>query len=79
MDEVKHARVVCGAGSAQALGVTPALTLDRFSASAALEVLRPMVQPGQRIMVPRAAQSRDELTDGLVALGAHVHASIQSV
>ena len=48
MDELKHARVVCGAGSAQALGVTPALTLGRFSASAALEVLRPMVQPGQR-------------------------------
>jgi uroporphyrinogen-III synthase len=73
---LSQVRVVCGAGSAQALGVTPTITLNRFSASAALEALRPLVRPGQRILVPRAAESRTELTDGLVALGADVHAPI---
>jgi uroporphyrinogen III methyltransferase/synthase len=76
LDELAHARVVCGLATAQALGVAPAIQLDRFSASAALDVLRPEVQAGQRILVPRAAESRDELTDGLLALGADVHAPI---
>ncbi|HLZ27893.1 MAG TPA: uroporphyrinogen-III synthase [Chloroflexota bacterium] len=75
-EELTGARVVCGAGSARALGLTATLTLDRYSASAALEALRPLVQAGQRILVPRAAESRDELTDGLLALGADVHAPI---
>jgi uroporphyrinogen-III synthase len=73
-DDFAHARVVCGLATAQALGITQAIRLDRFSAARALEVLRPVVQAGQRILVPRAAEGRDELTDGLVALGALVHA-----
>jgi uroporphyrinogen III methyltransferase/synthase len=76
VQELKHARVVCGTSSARALGLTPTVTLDRFSASAALEVLRPLVRPGQRILVPRAAAGDDALTDGLVTLGVHVHAPI---
>jgi uroporphyrinogen-III synthase len=76
VDHLRHGRVVCGAATAQALGLQDALTLDRFSAVAALERLRPLVRPGARMLVPRAAESRDELTDGLVALGADVHAPI---
>ena len=76
VDNLRHGRVVCGAATAQALGLKDALTLDRFSAAAALELLRPLVRPGARILVPRAAESRDELTDGLVALGTRVHAPI---
>lgn len=76
LDELKHNRVVCGAATAQALGLTPMHMLDRFSASAALEVLRPLMRPGQRILIPRAAEGRDELTDGLLALGVSVHSPI---
>jgi uroporphyrinogen-III synthase len=76
VDELEQSDVVCGAASAQALGLTPTLTLDRFSASAALAALRPLVRPGQRILVPRAKESRDELVDGLVALGVLVHAPV---
>src|SRR5207302_482464 len=41
-------------------------------ATAALEALRNRVAPGHRILVPRAAEGRDELVDGLRALGADV-------
>lgn len=75
-DQLRQARVVCGAASARALGLRPALTLDRFSASAAIELLRPVVHAGQRILVPRALESREELIDGLLALGADVHAPV---
>jgi uroporphyrinogen-III synthase len=68
--------VVCGLATARAFGITPELSLDRFSAAAALDLLRPLVQPGHTVLVPRAAESQPELTDGLVALGAHVHAPI---
>jgi uroporphyrinogen-III synthase len=71
-----HALLVCGAATAQALGATPAFALDSFSASAALALLRPLLRPGQRILVPRAVDGQAELSDGLVALGAHVHAPI---
>jgi uroporphyrinogen-III synthase len=71
-----QARLVCGAATAKALGVTPTLALDRFSARAALDAMRPLVRPGQRILVPRAAEGHLELTDGLVALGARVDAPI---
>jgi len=72
--ELGTARVVCGAATAQALGLTPTLALVRFSAAAALEALRQRVQSGQRILVPRAAEGRDELVDGLRTLGLDVHA-----
>jgi uroporphyrinogen-III synthase len=74
--DLGRVRVVCGAATAQALGVSPKLMLDRFSASAALECMRPLVRPGQPILVPRAAEGREDLTEGLVALGAAVHAPI---
>ncbi len=70
------ASVVCGAASARALRLAPEFALDSFSASAALEVLRPVVQAGQRILVPRAAEGSPELMDALQALGAHVEAPI---
>ena len=69
-------RVVCGASTASALGLQHAETLERFSATAALESLHGRVRPGQRICVPRAAEGRDELLEGLRALGADVWAPI---
>lgn len=76
VDQLGRARVVCGAASARALGLSPAFKLEHFSASAALEVLRPVVRSGQRILVPRAAEGSSELTDGLAALEADIHAPI---
>jgi uroporphyrinogen III methyltransferase/synthase len=67
---------VCGSSTAHALGLTPVLQLDRFSATAALEALRPLIQSGQRVLVPRAAQGRDELIDGLRAIGIEVIAPV---
>jgi uroporphyrinogen-III synthase len=68
------ARILCGAATARALNITADLTLDRFSAAAALDALRSQIQPGQRVLVPRAAEGRDELVDGLRALGVVVDA-----
>jgi uroporphyrinogen III methyltransferase / synthase len=76
LGELEHARVVCGAASAHVLGLRPTIKLERFSASAALEALQPVVRAGQRVLVPRAADSRDELIAGLATLGAHVDAPI---
>jgi uroporphyrinogen-III synthase len=69
-------RIVCGAATAAALGIIPEVTLTRFSAAAALEALRPYLIRGQRVLVPRAAEGRDELIDGLRALGAIVEAPV---
>jgi uroporphyrinogen-III synthase/uroporphyrinogen III methyltransferase/synthase len=69
-------RVVCGVATARALGLTAYLELAHFSAAAALEALRDRVSPGQRVLVPRAAEGRDELIDGLRGLGADVCARI---
>ncbi len=74
--ELRANRVVCGASTARALDVTSEFALRRFSASAALHVLGPMVRPGQHVLVPRAAAGRDELIDGLRALGASVSAPV---
>jgi uroporphyrinogen-III synthase len=74
--ELASASVVCGASTAHALGLLPKLQLDRFSAGAALEVLRPHVRPRQRVLVPRAAEGRDELIDGLRSLGVEVSAPV---
>jgi uroporphyrinogen-III synthase len=74
--ELRANRVVCGAATARALDVTSEFALRRFSASAALHVLGPMVRPGQHVLVPRAAAGRDELIDGLRALGASVSAPV---
>ncbi len=74
--ELRTSRVVCGEATARALDVTSQFALRRFSASAALHVLGPMVRPGQHVLVPRAAVGRDELIDGLRALGASVSAPV---
>jgi uroporphyrinogen-III synthase len=74
--ELAGARIVCGAATAAALGITPEVVLDRFSAAAALETLRLRVLPGQRVLVPRAAEGRDELVDGLRVLGVEVTAPV---
>jgi uroporphyrinogen-III synthase len=76
MTELRTTRIVCGAATARALDVTSEFALRRFSASAALHVLGPMVRPGQHVLVPRAAAGRDELIDGLRAMGARVSAPV---
>ncbi len=65
-------RIVCGAATAEALGIVPEVALERFSAAATLDVLRPRMLPGARVLVPRAAEGRDELRDGLVRLGGNL-------
>ena len=74
--ELAGAHVVCGAATAVALGITAEVVLDRFSAAAALEALRLRVLPGQRVLVPRAAEGRDELVDGLRDLDVDVAAPV---
>jgi uroporphyrinogen-III synthase len=74
--ELRANKVVCGAATARALDVTSEFALRRFSASAALHVMGPLVRPGQHVLVPRAAAGRDELIDGLRALGASVSAPV---
>jgi uroporphyrinogen-III synthase len=75
-EHLPHARAVCGAATARALALHPVATLDRFSAAVALDALKPLVRSGDRVLVPRAAEGRDELVDGLHALGADVHAPV---
>jgi uroporphyrinogen-III synthase len=69
-------RVLCGRASCEALGLSGATTLERFSAGAALKLLRSRVHSGVRVLVPRAAEGRDELIDGLRELGADVFAPV---
>jgi uroporphyrinogen-III synthase len=75
-DQLPGTNLVCGTSTAHALGLKPKVQLDKFSATAALEALRPLVRPGQRVLVPRAADGRDELIDGLHALGIEVTARV---
>jgi len=70
--ELRSARVVCGAATAAAVGLQADIALERFGAAAALEALRDRVKPGQRVLVPRAAEGRDELIEGVSLLGAIV-------
>ena len=69
-------RAVCGAATATAVGLDGARALHRFSARAALEALQPLVKPGQRVLVPRAAEGREELLEGLRDLGVDVLAPV---
>jgi uroporphyrinogen-III synthase len=71
-----EAKLVCGSATAAALGLSPAVALDRFSANAALAALRPRLAPGERVLVPRAAEGRDELVQGLLAAGTEVLAPV---
>lgn len=74
--DLSTVRVLCGAATAQALKLTSARVLVRFSAAAALAALKPVLKPAQRVLVPHAAEGRDELVDGLKALGADVQALV---
>jgi uroporphyrinogen-III synthase len=74
--ELDGARVLCGTSTAFALKLTGATTLDRYSASAALGVLGHELKPGERVLVPRAADGREELVDGLAALGISLDAPV---
>jgi len=71
-----RAPIVCGTATAHALGLRPAIALDRFSATAALAAVGPLVRRGQRVLIPRAAEGRNELIDGLLALGALVDSPV---
>jgi uroporphyrinogen-III synthase len=70
------ARIVCGKATESACRVRASVALERFSAAAALDALRPHLQPGQRVLMPRAAEGRDELLDGFAALGLAVDAPV---
>ena len=70
------APIVCGSATARALGIVPTIGLPRFSATAALAAVGPLVRRGQRVLVPRASEGRDELIDGLGALGAFVDSPV---
>jgi len=73
---LSSAQVVCGLATAEALDLKADIALQRFSAAAALQALRPRLEIGQRVLVPRAAEGRDELIDGLHALGIDVDAPV---
>jgi uroporphyrinogen-III synthase len=74
--DLSAVRVVCGAATARTLKLETAIKLDRFSAVAALAALKPLIKPGQRVLVPHAAEGRDELLEGLRLLGAEVQALV---
>jgi uroporphyrinogen-III synthase len=74
--ELRTARVVCGTATAEALGIVAEVAIARFSAAAALDALGPRLAPGVRVLVPRAAEGRAELLDGLGTLGAEVVAPV---
>jgi uroporphyrinogen III methyltransferase / synthase len=70
--ELRAAHIVSGVATAQALGIAVDIALDKFSAAAALDALRSRLAARARVLVPRAAEGRDELVDGLRRLGADV-------
>jgi uroporphyrinogen-III synthase len=74
--DLRGVNILCGAATARALQIDAAETLQRFSATAAQQMLRPLLRPGERVLVPRAAEGRDELVDGLRALSVQVDAPI---
>ena len=70
-DDLRHLNLLAGTGTADELrahGLAPTRTLARFSAAAALACLR----TEDHVLVPRAAEGRDELIGGL----AHVDAPV---
>jgi len=64
-----------GPATADALaehGVRPDLVPDEYRAEGLLERLRGLITPADRVLLPRAAQTRDLLVTGLRRLGAQV-------
>jgi uroporphyrinogen-III synthase len=68
--------ILCGAATAEALRLQPSVALERFSASAALQALESRLAGTARVLVPRAAEGRDELIDGLQQRGLRVDAPL---
>jgi len=54
------------------LGLAPDVVPDEYVAEALAERLRGAVAPGQRVLLPRAARTRDRLVRDLEAMGARV-------
>ena len=54
-------------------GVTAEVVPDEYRAEGLVEALRPRLRQGDRILLPRAAQTRDVLVKALAALGADVN------
>jgi uroporphyrinogen-III synthase len=80
--DLGQARLLAGSGTAEALreaGLAPTRILERFSAEAALAVLRHELAPGERVLVPRAAEGREELLDGLRQVDAPICYRTQAV
>jgi uroporphyrinogen-III synthase len=74
--DLANTRVVCGTATARALGLNAFVALERFSAAAALDALKAVVHRGDRVLVPRALEGRDELLDGLRGLGVETEAPV---
>jgi uroporphyrinogen III methyltransferase/synthase len=53
-------------------GLAPEVVPGEYVAEALVERLRPLIQPGERVLLPRAAETRDLLVRELAALGAAV-------
>ena len=73
--DLRDVKVLSGTGTAETLrgaGVEPSRTLERFSAPAALGFLQRELGPDDHVLVPRAAEGRDELITGLPRVDAPV-------
>lgn len=72
-----HSRIgAIGSATAEALkkqGISADCVPSVFRAESFLESLKPHIQAGTEILIPRAEKARDVLPEGLRALGAHVH------
>jgi uroporphyrinogen III methyltransferase/synthase len=53
-------------------GLRPEVVPDEYVAEALAARLRPLIRPGERVLLPRAAETRDLLVRELTALGAAV-------
>jgi len=77
----KHGRAsgsvaAIGPATARALaerGIDADVVPKEYVAEAVVEALRPHLEEGDTVLVPRAAEARTELPEGLAALGADVH------
>jgi uroporphyrinogen-III synthase len=69
-------KIICGKATEKACCFMASLALERFGAAAALDALRARLHSGDRVLMPRAAEGRDELLDGLAALGVLLDAPV---
>ena len=60
------------AAALTAWGLAPEVVPGEYVAEALVERLRPLIRPGERVLLPRAAETRDLLVRELAALGAAV-------